>query len=394
MRLQQNSNRICWTNIKCFITLSSLAAEGNRNANTNMSMRIKMKTVLFCVPLLILLGCMHSPQAIEEPGTDIQGFVDFFEEYEALCPYFAHKEIDWKEMGLAYFPLIADCENQDQLIGVVIEMLAELEDTRISLYKVDEFWQILEKVYPYTREYESNYDMDVLIEQYLEPNGWAGWNEGYCHGFGWCDPALLPYAFLDTIPTADDTTGATDSLDAFIAECIELDVPAVILDIRMNPVGALGPYGTCGHCLMGRFTDHSRPGAIYRARGGPEYHQYADLRPAVYPRGPSHYTGTVILLTGENCRNMSENMTANFINFPNVVLVGDTTGGSVSTLSRVEIADFWYAYVVQTTILTNQKHWIEGAGIPPDFPVEATESDFAAGIDPVLDFAIELLEDY
>ncbi len=84
----------------------------------------------------------------------------------------------------------------------------------------------------------------------------------------------------------------------------------------------------------------------------------------------------------------------NLINFPNVVLVGDTTGGSVSALSNVEIADLWYTQVVQKTILTYQKHWIEGAGIPPDFYVKSTESDFAAGIDPVLDFALELLEEY
>ena len=343
-----------------------------------------MKYIYFTFPALVFLGCLHSPQAIEEPGTDIQGFIDIFETCESKCPYFAHKGIDWKEMGAHYYPLAVQCETQDELLEVIAEMLAELHDPAISLLKYDDFWEIIETIYPYTREYEMNYDRDVLIDHYLELNGWAGWEEGYSNGFGWCDPAVLPYAFMDTIAML-----IIDSLDAFVAECIELDVPAVILDIRMNPF-----VSGRGSEFMGRFADKSYPGAIYRSRSGPEYDQYQDLRPAVYPAGPSQYTGTVILLVGENCRNMSENMTANFINFPNVVLVGDTTGGSVSALSSVKVNGDWYAKVPAGTILTYDKHWIEGAGIPPDFYVEATETDFAAGIDPVLDYAIEMLEEY
>ncbi|MCK5035119.1 MAG: hypothetical protein KAS73_04430, partial [Candidatus Sabulitectum sp.] len=121
--------------------------------------------------------------------------------------------------------------------------------------------------------------------------------------------------------------------------------------------------------------------------------QYWDDRPAVFPAGSQQYTGTVFLLVGENCNDKSENMTANFMNFPNVVLVGDTTRGSVSYVSLKSITENWKCAVVKETILTNGKHWIEGAGIPPDVFVEVTEADFAAGVDPVLDLAIEMLEE-
>lgn len=350
-----------------------------------------MKRIYFAFPALVFLGCLHSPQAIEEPGTDIEGFIMFFEDYEELCPYFAHKDLNWKEMGEVYYPLAARCETQDELLEVITEMLTELQDSAIYLYKTDEYGEIEETVYPYIRDYETNYDMSVLVEQYLELNGWAGWNEGYSHGFGWCDPAILPYAFLDSI-VGYDFLPAPNSLDPFIAECIELDVTAIILDIRMNPHTTVLSGG--GHQLMGRFAAKSYPGAIYRSRSGPEYNQYTDIRPAVYPAGPLQYTGTVILLLGENCNRDSESMTANFINFPNVVLVGDTTRGSVSRMSDVTIADDWHCKVVCTTTLTYDKFWIEGAGIPPDIYVEATEADFAAGVDPVLDYAIEMLEEY
>ncbi len=349
-----------------------------------------MRRIYLTFPLLIFLGCLHSPQAVEDPVLDMQGFVDVFERYEADCPYFAHKEIDWKELAAIYYPIVSQCETEDEYIEVIIEMLAELQDAAIYFRKYDELGELVETVYPYIQEYDVNYDMDVLVEHYLEPNGWAGWEDGYCEGFGWCDPSVLPYVFLDTIPDLLYPQ-ALDSLDAFVAECIELAVPGVIIDVRMNPYGVGTHF--CGHGLMGRFTDHSRAVAIYRSRSGPEYDQYWDDRPAVFPGGSQQYTGTVFLLVGENCNNKSENMTANFMNFPNVVLVGDTTRGSVSTLSTVNITDNWQCKVVTETILTNGKHWIEGAGIPPDVFVEATEGDFAAGVDPVLDHAIEMLEE-
>lgn len=348
------------------------------------------KILLLAVPLLIFLGCLHSPLAVEDPVLDMQGFIDVFEGYEAYCPYFAHKEIDWKELAAPYYPMASQCETEDEYADVIGEMLAELHDAAIYLYKTDIEGQTIETIYPYIQEYDVNYDMDVLVEHYLEPNGWAGWEDGYCEGFGWSDPSLLPYVFLDTIPDVSFPR-ALDSLDAFVAECIELDLPAVIIDVRMNPYG-VGVH-SCGHEFMGRFTDHSRAVAIYRSRSGPEYDQYWDNRPAVFPAGPQQYTGTVFLLVGENCNNKSENMTANFMNFPNVVLVGDTTRGSVSTLSFKSITENWYCAVVSETILTNGKHWIEGAGIPPDVFVEVTEADFAAGVDPVLDRAIEMLEE-
>jgi hypothetical protein len=352
-------------------------------------MKIRQLTIL----LLVSAGCLHSPQAVEEPGEFTAGFINIFERYEGKCPYFAHKDIDWGERGYLYYPLAGECSTESELIEILTDMLAELQDPAISITRYDDEGEPVEVIYPFTTEYESNYDMDVLVEYYLEPNGWAGWEDGYEQGFGWCDPSVLPYFFLDTLPTSVNTETALDSLDVFVASCIELDVPAVIIDVRMNPFGfSENMYGSSGVSLIGRFTEKFRPGAIYRSRSGPAYDMYEDRRPAVSAAGSHQYTGTVVVLVGENCTGWSENMLANFINFPNVILVGDTTGGSVSSCGSVYFTDYCKCGYVKRTILTYDKFWIEGAGLPPDIFVEATQADFAAGIDPVLDYAIGMLE--
>ncbi len=347
----------------------------------------------FVLCSLLFTGCLHTPYAIEKPIVDMEGFVSVYERYQEDCPYFVHKGINWIEIMEDYYTEATLCENEDELAEVVGDMLAELHDPVIRLEK--RVWigmelVLVDSILPYVQEYDVNYSMDVLEEEYLEQYGWAGWEEGYVGGFGWCDPALLPYMFMNRIPSS----GADmDSLDAFIAECIELDLPAVIVDIRMNPTGRVdGMTGICGKEFNGRFAAKTYKGAISRTRSGSGYDQYYDIHSTFFPSGPAQFTGTVILLVGENCCRAAENMAASFMNFPNVVLVGETTRGSVSSYNNCLFTDSWKARVIYRTLLTNDKVWIEGNGIPADHIVEATEADFAAGIDPVLDYAIEMLE--
>ncbi len=359
---------------------------------------LERSVFLFVLFSLVFTACLHTPYAVEEPSTDLGEFIEFFEYYQTNCPYFAYKGINWVEIVEDHYTEATLCENEDELAAVMGDMLANLQDPAIRLDKfvfIDEVLVHVDSILPYIREFNVNYSMDVLEEVYLERYGWAGWEDGYRLGFGWCDPENLPYMFLDRIPVSGDLPElqeVMDSLDAFVAECIELDLPAVIIDIRMNPYGNIDHQtGACGHEFMGRFAAKSYPGAIYRRRSGPEYHQYYDNRPAVFPTGPDQFTGTVILLVGENTIQRAENMTAAFINFPNVVLVGETTGGNVSWLRSLSLGH-WNIRAVQGTVLTYDKVWIEGNGIPADHVVEATEADFAAGIDPVLDYAIEMLD--
>jgi hypothetical protein len=354
-----------------------------------------MKTKQLGVFVLVFASCLHSPQAIEESGEFSAGFTKMFEVYEAKCPYFAHKGIDWKELGYTYYPLVAGCSTEHEFIEMITPMLAELQDPFIMITRYNDEGEVVEEIHPFTKGFGFNYDMDVLVERYLEPNGWAGWEDGYVQGFGWCDPSVFPYVFVDTIPDSKEFEQALNSLDAFVAECVKLNLPAIIVDVRMNPSGnAENQWGSCGLSFTGRFTKKSRPGAVYRSRSGLEYDLYEDRRPAVYPAGPKQYTGTVIVLVGERCISSTENMLANFINFPNVVLVGDTTGGSVSSGSEVSVAEYYTCGVVETTVLTCGKHWIESTGLPPDILVEAAQADFAAGVDPVLNYAMGMLEGY
>ena len=76
---------------------------------------------------------------------------------------------------------------------------------------------------------------------------------------------------------------------------------------------------------------------------------------------------------------------------PNVLVAGDTTGGSSGNPQTYQLGGGW-TYTVSTWIeYTAQRQVIEDRGIDPDIFVPTSAADFQKGIDPVLDWAIQYL---
>lgn len=367
----------------------------NKGINRNIVIRepdwkwiMKAVKAILAVIVLLSLGCLHEPEMVHEPKIDIAAFVSVWELFEKDYPLFVYKDINWMDVGDAYYSRAEEVETSEEMMMLAAEMMAELQDPALFIITPAE-----DTIWTYEREYQSNVDMSVLMENYLQPNGYAG-NVG---GFAWCDPDVLPYAYFDTIPAYGDSV--LEYFDAFIEQCVLSEVPAVIIDVRMNPVGKRTGDGWYDQSVMGRFLDYSRAGAIYRYRLGPEYYQYGDLHPAIDVAGQFQHTGTVYVLAGGGCTQAAEDFAANMENFPNTVLIGENTAGSSSNTNRESFftgveSDRWTVSIGYMTILTHDHQWVEGVGVEPDIVVEATEADFAAGVDPVMEYAMNLLDQY
>ena len=347
-------------------------------------------------PVVLLLffyimscSCLHDPQGISpQPELDLSGFAMVWDSYELNYPLFQLKGIDWMEICGEYYPQAVGCETQEDLRVIITQMLGELEDPSLILLSFD----LQDTIRTYERECYTNVDPEVLMENYLEPNGY----QGYVQGFGWCDPQILPYAFFDTLPTFESEL-AVAALDTFVSRCIQLQVPGIILDVRMNPSGTRADFHSFDRTAMSRFTSKPIVCAWYRVRVGPVYDQYHDFHPWIVPQGAAQYSGTVYLLAGGGCTQAAEDFVLNMEHFSNVVVVGDTTAGIVTetgALIPLGMEGGWMASSAVSTILTYEKEWVENAGFPPDLFVDATPEDFSSGVDPVLEHAMELLLQY
>jgi len=341
-----------------------------------------IKQTILLLPLL-MAACLFSPQTPFEPEYSIESFQIAWEQHEALYPLFIYKGIDWVEICREFYPMAAEADNQEELLLVLSDMIAVLEDPALFIFSMEG-----DTLFPYTRQLSSNVNMDVLMENYLQPNAYAG----NVQGFGWCDPAVFPYAYFNSFPTITDTLGV-QAYDAFIEQCVALRLPAVILDIRMNPSGAPGGFSNFDQLVMSRLVTKAKVSAVYRVRTGPEYDQYQDWHPWIQPAGSNQYDGTIYLLTGGGCTQAAEDMAVNLSYFTNVTLIGDTTAGSITVTQTVILPGEpqWLLKIGTGTVLSHDFQWIEGVGIAPDYYVEATEADFTSGVDPVLEFAMNML---
>jgi C-terminal processing protease CtpA/Prc len=75
---------------------------------------------------------------------------------------------------------------------------------------------------------------------------------------------------------------------------------------------------------------------------------------------------------------------------PRVTVLGDTTGGASANPAVRTLAGGWSFTVSRWIARTADGAIIEDGGIPPDVFVGTAPADFDAGIDPVLERALEL----
>ena len=96
----------------------------------------------------------------------------------------------------------------------------------------------------------------------------------------------------------------------------------------------------------------------------------------------------IVLLTGELKTGASEVFICEMAELPHVTVMGDSTTGAVDwPVVYWELPENWNVSCPARTVLRPDSTIIEGFGIIPDIYVEATEADFAMGVDPVLERA-------
>lgn len=334
---------------------------------------------LFALSALLLTGtaCMETPTGVTPSDPITANFITVWENYEVNYPEFTMKSLNWELMYSKYLPIAQAAETAEELMmNAVFPMLAELKDAHVSIWNPQNI-----KFRTYVADNQANYDMGVLLAKYLLPAEFNGWKKG----IGYCNPDLLPYLSIKS--WLGDLNMVR--LDEFIALC--WDKPAIIIDVRMNG------GGNNFRCkwVVGRFTHEQEPfpGWTARFRSGPDYDDCEYIVANIIAAGPLQYDGTIILLIGEMCASSNEDFILGMNELPNVILVGDTTMGALTCPTHVELPNGWSYTAISWSVRSAREEPIEWFGITPDIYVEATEEDFEQGIDPVLEYAIGMVED-
>jgi len=323
-----------------------------------------------------LSGALSCGSGTVAPPASLVGRFDlFWETFDAQYSYFAYKAINWDSLRAVYRPAAAAAKNQDELITILKQMVAPLRDVHVNFRTPSGALQ--PSFQPVTR---MNWNRDIWLEvikpclfHHLKPNlgtcRMGGGGIGYIAIASW-DPSMLSTSYLDVV------------IDQF------RNTPGIIIDVRPNG----GGDDALALALAGRFAKRRTTIGFVRFRDGRRHDDFSgEIAREVSPRGAFQFTQPVVVLAGRGVYSSSETFIAAMRELPNVVILGDTTGGGSGNPRTFPFGDGWTCSVSRWIEWTADRRVIEWQGIPPDVFVAWDSVAVSHNRDPVLEAAVARL---
>ena len=327
-------------------------------------------------------GCLHAPYSVGEPDSLFSEYVlvwDLVNSHYAC--FFAKENKDWDQLYETFKSAAENLESKAELFDLCLTVMGEMEDQNLvirdSLGNRMESWNQDDFV---------NWDLSVLI-QYIE---------GYSP-----DTVVIirpNYGAIKFNPTHSDTVGYLyvrdlgnlfGMMDFYYRTYTIQYCNGLILDLRMcgGSGSEINAFNACG-----RFIEQSAL-AYYRAfRTGPGRNDMGELQEVFSCRNGSwQFTNPIILLTGRFTQGAGEQLVLLLKNQPHVTVIGDTTAGFANPAVSFNLTDGCTVEIPWMVTYSPDSTLILNSGIAPDIFVPVSEADFAAGVDPVFDAALEMI---
>jgi Peptidase family S41/Tricorn protease C1 domain len=225
--------------------------------------------------------------------------------------YMEYKGIDWTAVRRAQRPRASQARGTAELVEVVRAALGTLQDVHV--------WIVTPGggIEPtYRPSHRMNWGPAMLARQ-RQGTGWVSASEVV----GGRRIDGVPYLALTSFVTGKFSVA---DFDRMLARHREDSV--LVLDVRMNGGGS----DVLAYDVAGRFTVDAHTGGYYQFRNGWRYDAFTPRTARrVVPRGSWQFTRPVVLLTGRGSYSATEGFVSAMRTLPNVVVVGDTTGGGL-----------------------------------------------------------------
>lgn len=158
----------------------------------------------------------------------------------------------------------------------------------------------------------------------------------------------------------------------------------LVLDMRGYP----GPGSWA--FIAGLMNDGGPGPRLQEVLQGPETIRIRDIPQPTAP-GPGGYSGPVMILSAPTTQSQAEHLILTLTAAGRAEVVGRPSAGANGTITSVALPGGFGISFTGLIILQNDESVFHGVGVPVDHPVEILPEDLAAGIDPELQHAAELL---
>lgn len=344
-------------------------------------MKSLLLTLSLATILLMTQACKKSPLHEELPNEPEAIFEYVWDDLDKNYSGFLSGQTSWGLLYATYRPQVTAQTTESELWQILSEMLDELNDEHVKLYGKDELDYFVSGSGKADQAFEE-FSLNLIAEKYLEvfftPNNYILSGKMQDSNIAY----LYIAAFLD-----EDPEIIRKSLN--LLETYQVD--ALILDLR----NSVGGYDGLAAEYASIFSDSEKH--IYNS-------QYKDgsghldfTSPQAYystPRSNDFFDKPIILLTDAATASEAEIFTLHLRSFPQVLHIGDTTAGALSTVGPARFLSNGWRYEYSIERITNPDgSSFEKSGIPPGYLTKNTEQSILNQEDLVLEQAMNLIKE-
>lgn len=330
-----------------------------------------IKTLRLLVVLLVpfaFAACVSEEEYDDTPQGNFEALWRIMDEH--YC-FFKEKGIDWDSIHAVYKPQFNSGMSESQQLEVLGNMLAELRDGHVNLFASFDY----SRYWGFHENYPKNYS-DSLVRAYL------GTDYRISNG--------MRYRILDDnigylrVSTFENTIGAgnLDEIFLYFQPCLGL-----IIDLRDNGGGML----TSAETLAARFTDEETLVGYMRHKTGKGHDDFSSLEKQTLKPGKGiRWHKPVVVLVNRSVFSAANEFVKYMRHFPEVVIVGDRTGGGAGLPFSSELPNGWSIRFSACPIYDTDLRSTED-GMEPDVSVGLSSNDISRGIDSMIEKAREII---
>ena len=351
-----------------------------------------MKPHILILAICLLLNGLILCGA-SKPSDPVENFEALWKTFHERYAFFDLRGVDWKAQYEKYRPKVTKDTTDEELYGLMCEMLKPLKDGHVNLKA-----KSLGKKKTYNPEeiprFFKEFNNGKLEKQFEELVGKTLRDKNFGELKNSTD--LLVYSRnkdLGYLLITEFEGARPKKLDAALDKVLAFmdGTKGLIIDIRLNPGGT----DQCVYQIASRFADKKRIGHHRKTKTKPGPDGFAELKTRYLnpDEDGDTYLKPIILLTHDASFSGADVFAMVMTELPNVTIVGEPTNGIFSNMLEKKLPNGWKYTLSFQVYYSADMTCYEGKGIPVDIPMKNMKSDLEKGEDPLILKALELLSD-
>lgn len=336
-----------------------------------------MKNLVYMLTFFTLFSSCEDTLFEPAPTNDpIGNFESLWTTFDERYAVFEQREVDWQQLYEQYRPMVKPTTSDDELYDIIKAMLSHLNDGHVSLMADGKsFWNS-------HQEFKERKELDlfqfqVVYDHYIDKPVTTIDNQ---YAYGKIN-GKIGYLYAAGLSGSKPTF-----IDDFMADMQDMD--GIIIDLRHNNGGDF----TNGEVIASRFADQERLAFVAMPKNGPGANDFGERVDYFLEKaGNITFNKPIVVLTNIYTISAGENLVLYLRVLPNVTIVGQNTTGAMGERIEKEMPNGWIYSITGQVMFAADGISYEGPGIPPDVLVTNTLEELEAGVDNMLDTALEIL---